>query len=82
MARRQREKRWMKNTKRCPKCQSSDIVLIPGKRDTGGNVINVSRWNVFSVVKPTFHVCGSCGYMENWLMSPQDIGRVKSMYAR
>jgi predicted nucleic-acid-binding Zn-ribbon protein len=72
----------MKNTKKCPKCRSSDIVLIPGRRDTGGNVINVSRWNVFSVVKPTFHVCGSCGYIENWLVSPEDIARVKVMYGR
>jgi predicted nucleic-acid-binding Zn-ribbon protein len=26
----------MKNTKRCPKCQSTEIVLIPGKREEGG----------------------------------------------
>jgi ribosomal protein S27AE len=74
----------MKNTKRCPKCQSSDIVLVPGKREEGGsgNLVRVSRWNIFAAVKPTLHVCGSCGYMENWLMSAEDIGRVKSMYVR
>jgi predicted nucleic-acid-binding Zn-ribbon protein len=74
----------MKNTKRCPKCQSSDIVLIPGKRDARGtgNLISVSRWNIFSVVKPTLHVFCSCGYLENWLMSREDIARVKAMYAK
>ena len=25
----------MKNTKKCPKCQSSDIVQVPGKREGG-----------------------------------------------
>jgi len=74
----------MKNTKRCPKCQSSDIILVAGKRDAGGagNLIRVSRWNAFAAVKPTLHVCGSCGYMENWLVAPEDIARVKAAYAR
>jgi len=26
----------MKNTKKCSKCQSSDIVQVPGKREEGG----------------------------------------------
>jgi ribosomal protein S27AE len=74
----------MKLTKRCPKCQSSDIIFVPGTREEGGagNLIRVSRWNIFAAVKPTRYVCGSCGYIENWLVSPQDIGRVKSAYAR
>jgi hypothetical protein len=57
----------MRSTKRCPKCQSSDIVLIPGKREAGGagNFISVSRWNISAVVKPVLDVCGFCGYMEN-----------------
>ena len=74
----------MKNTKRCPKCQSADIILVPGKREEGGsgNLIRVSRWNIFAAVKPTRHVCGSCGYTENWLVSREDIARVKAMYAK
>jgi hypothetical protein len=72
----------MKNTKRCPKCQSGDIVLVPGKREPGGagNLISVSRWNPYAAVKPVLHVCGVCGYMENWLVSPDDIARVKGVY--
>ena len=72
----------MKNTKRCPKCKSGDIILVPGKREAGGagNLISLSRWNIFAAVKPVLHVCGSCGYMENWLASPEDIARVKVMY--
>lgn len=74
----------MKNTKKCPKCQSSDIVQVPGKREEGGsgNIIRVSRWNIFAAVKPVLHVCCSCGYMENWLVSRDDIARVKGMYGK
>ena len=74
----------MKNTKRSPKCQPADIILVPGKRGEGGvgNVIRVSRWNIFAAVKPVRHICGSCGYMENWLVSREDIARVKAMYAK
>jgi predicted nucleic-acid-binding Zn-ribbon protein len=73
----------MKNTKRCPKCQSEDIILIPGKRDAGGagNIISVSRWNPFNFVAPALHVCGSCGYTENWVMSTGDLERLKARYA-
>jgi DNA gyrase inhibitor GyrI len=35
-----------------------------GKARRGaGNIIRVSCWNIFSVVKPVRHVCGTCGYM-------------------
>ena len=73
----------MKNTNKCAKCQSSDIILVLGKREPGGagNLISLSRWNIFATVKPVLHVCGSCGYMENWLMSRVDIARVKGAYA-
>jgi predicted nucleic-acid-binding Zn-ribbon protein len=74
----------MKNAKKCPKCQSNDIILVPGKREEGGagNIIRVSRWNTFAAVKPVRHICGSCGYMENWLVSREDIARVKAIYAK
>ena len=73
----------MKNTKKCPKCGSTDIILIPGKRDAGGagNLIRVSRWNIFAAVAPTMHVCGSCGYTENWVMDAGDLARIKARYA-
>jgi|RhiMethySRZTD1v2_1073278.scaffolds.fasta_scaffold166559_3 hypothetical protein len=74
----------MKTTKRCPKCESEDIILVPGKREAGGtsNLIGVSRWNMFAAVKPVLHVCALCGYMENWLVSPKDIAKVKARYGR
>jgi predicted nucleic-acid-binding Zn-ribbon protein len=72
----------MRNSKKCPKCQSSDIVRIPGKRADGGagNLISVSQWNIFSTVKPVRYLCAGCGYMEEWLDDPEDIARVKAAY--
>ena len=46
-------------------------------RAVRATLVSVSRWNIFSVVKPTLHVC--CGYLENWLMSREDISRVKDV---
>jgi hypothetical protein len=43
----------MKNTKRCSKCQSSDIVLIPGKWEAGGT------GNVIQPMEPVR--CGQTG---------------------
>jgi hypothetical protein len=62
------EERIMKNSGKCPKCQSIDIVGIPGKRAAGGagNLISVGL-NPFSTVK--------------WLDAASDIARVKARYA-
>jgi len=46
----------MKNTKRCPKCQSDEIILISGKREAGGTG---NLFSIFDTVAPVFHVCGS-----------------------
>jgi predicted nucleic-acid-binding Zn-ribbon protein len=72
----------MKNKKKCPKCQSTDIVRIPGKRAPGGagNLISVS-WNIFRTVKPVRYLCANCGFMEEWLDVPADIARVKTRYS-
>jgi predicted nucleic-acid-binding Zn-ribbon protein len=71
----------MKNTRKCPKCQSADIIRIPGKRAPGGagNLIQVG-WNLFSTVKPVRYACATCGFTEDWLDSGDDIARVKAYY--
>ncbi len=71
----------MKSSHKCPKCQSTDIVRVPGKRAPGGagNLIQVG-WYLFSTVKPVRYVCATCGFMEEWLDSAEDIGRVSAYY--
>jgi ribosomal protein S27AE len=65
----------MKNTKKCPKCQSGDIVQTP--YDRGNNASISLPW---SVVWLTLYVCGSCGFSEEWIDSADDIAKVKKRY--
>jgi predicted RNA-binding Zn-ribbon protein involved in translation (DUF1610 family) len=72
----------MRNSKKCPKCQSKDIIRIPAKTGTyGSNVANISTgWTIFSVVQVTRFMCASCGFIEHWVESADDIATVKKKY--
>jgi ribosomal protein S27AE len=71
----------MRNSKPCPKCQSSDTVRIPGDARAfgAGNNIMTGR-TVFSAVKVARYLCASCGYSEEWIDSPDDIAKLKKTY--
>lgn len=71
----------MKNSKTCPKCQSNEIIRIPGEvRAFGaGNNITVGA-TVFSAVKVTRYLCASCGFSEEWVESIDDIASIKKKY--
>ena len=66
----------MRNSKTCSKCQSTDIVRIPGQARAhgGGNNIAYGITN-FSAIKVTRYLCASCGFIEEWLDSPDDIAK-------
>ena len=70
----------MKNTKICPKCGYSDIVVIEGH--TGaygvGNNIPVGM-TIWSYANVTRYLCASCGYSEEWI-DKADIERIKKKY--
>lgn len=66
----------MKNTKICPKCNSSDIVRIDGYAGaygTGNNVM--TGLSVFSAVNVNRYICCNCGFTEEWI-DEKDIGRI------
>ena len=73
----------MRNTKKCPKCQSGDIIRIPG---SGGQVRGNYIWighSVFSrAAKVSRYVCASCGFAEEWIDDARDILRIRRKYAR
>jgi hypothetical protein len=73
----------MRNSKRCSKCQSTDNVRMPGQaRALGaGNNIEFGITN-FSAIKVTRYLCASCGFIEEWIDSPDDIAKLKKKYAR
>jgi hypothetical protein len=72
----------MRNSKTCPKCRSNDIIRIPGKTGSyGSDVANISMgWTIFNVVKVTRFLCASCGFIEHWVESADDLATVKKKY--
>lgn len=71
----------MKNTKTCLKCNSRDILLIPGKH-TGygsGNIIMVGSTSIGSV-KVTRYLCCNCGYSEEWIDNKMDIEKLRDKF--
>ncbi len=63
----------MKNSKKCPKCQSIDLVRIPATSALGaGNYIPIG----WSLVMVTRYICTSCGFSEEWVESTADLAKV------
>lgn len=58
----------MKNRKICPKCNSTDIIKVPGKAGAYGVGNNIQTgWSNFSAVLVHRYVCCACGYSEEWI---------------
>ena len=55
----------MKNTKKCPKCGGSNILLVPGSAGaygTGNNIMTGLK--IKSAVPVDRYICTRCGYSE------------------
>ena len=64
----------MKNTGVCPKCRSTDIRAF--RRKTWATMIPMNR-SVFGAVYTSWFVCASCGFVESWIESPDDLAKVR-----
>ena len=57
--------RFMKNSKICPKCNSSEIYTNEGNNNRGDRcTIPVTGWSKFFVA---VYVCMHCGYVEEYM---------------
>ena len=68
----------MKNTKKCPKCASENIVRFDGYTGaygSGNNVLTGS--SVFSGVDVNRYVCCNCGFTEEWI-DTEDLEKISS----
>ena len=66
----------MKNTKTCPKCQSTRIIRINGSAGAYGVGNNImTGWTVFSAVDVNRYICTDCGFTEEWI-DKEDIEKV------
>ena len=71
----------MKNTKTCPKCQSREIIRIPGQVGAYGAGNNILRGQtIFTAIKVTRYVCSQCGFSEEWIDSKKDIAKLAEDY--
>lgn len=68
----------MKNTRSCPKCQSNDIVRIEGKAGSYGSNIPIGMSKL--AVTVTRFLCLSCGFLEEWIESKEDLEKIRSKY--
>ncbi len=72
----------MKNTKRCPKCSSREIIRVPdnpGRYASGNNIYTstVTLWKKVPVIR---YVCLDCGYVENWVEQPQQLTELQKTF--
>jgi len=74
----------MKNSQRCPKCDSKEIIRISGTSHPNihynrGNYIRkghlLAEDRVFVYV--TRYVCGKCGFTEEWIDEQKDIQKIR-----
>ena len=72
----------MKNKRICPKCNSTDILLVPGKAGAYGSGNNIQTgMTIFSAVLVHRYICCTCGYSEEWI-DKEDIQKLKKKYDR
>lgn len=68
----------MKNNKKCPKCNSENIIMIPGTIGSSGNSIQAGALR--GVVPVSRYLCCECGYSEEWVDSKADIEKLMRKY--
>jgi hypothetical protein len=72
----------MRNSKTCQKCGATDIVRIPIMRGRGGyNWIFLGVMGAVTGVAVTRYLCASCGFIEEWIDSADDIAKLKEKYS-
>lgn len=65
----------------CVKCGSDDLIRVPIVPGEGPHIA-VENQRLLHAVPLTQVVCGSCGYIETWVQSPDDLARLREQYGR
>jgi predicted RNA-binding Zn-ribbon protein involved in translation (DUF1610 family) len=79
---RRKKDRQLKNANICPKCESTDIIKIPGRSGGYGSLVNNRPISLtaFNVIYVTRYLCASCGFSEEWIDREDDIQEIKEKY--
>jgi predicted nucleic-acid-binding Zn-ribbon protein len=71
----------MKTTRKCVKCGSTGIIVVPGQAGAFGVGNNIPMGKtIFSSVKVSRYLCDSCGYSEEWVDDASDLQRLREKY--
>ena len=73
----------MKNSRKCPKCGSGDILFVKGviSHGVGANYANFIPTGFFRSVAVHRYVCGACGFTEEWI-DREDLEQLKKKYPK
>ncbi len=72
----------MKNTNTCPKCPSTDIILIPAQpNNSHSNYIAIGMW-AWQTVPVTRFLCGNCGFSEEWIVGKNWIEQLRKRFGQ
>jgi len=73
----------MKNTARCPKCGSHNLVRVPDDAHRYlSNSISITKVVWVTRVPVARYVCCDCGYVEDWVETQKDLETLRREYSR
>ena len=75
----------VKNTGRCPKCESADIFRVPGwagNYGAGNYIIAGTGWLLPKKAKVARYVCTQCGFCEEWVDEEKELEKVKQQHQK
>ena len=71
----------MKNTKRCPKCGSQNIVRVPDDAHRYlANSICITKFAVVKRIPVARYVCCDCGYVEKWVEAQSERDKIRRTF--
>lgn len=72
----------MKNSGKCPKCGSGNIVRVPDHsyRHASGNNIYNTTVTLAGKIPVIRYVCCDCGYVENWVELKNELEKIRHRF--
>jgi predicted nucleic-acid-binding Zn-ribbon protein len=67
----------MKNTGKCPKCGSEEILVPPKMNES-----SYLQYGLMSSVAITRLVCAQCGFVEHWIDDKEDLEKLQKKCKR
>ncbi len=56
----------MRQNRRCPKCQSYDVIEVVGHKHNQYQIISLTKWGLKNAVLDRY-ICADCGYTEEYV---------------